>query len=136
MQVLGERTLTIDCDVIQADGGTRTASITGAYVALYQALVNMKERNDIQCLPIINGVAAVSVGIINDILILDMAYEEDVMADTGFNVVITDRGEFVEIQGTAEANPFSPMILDDVLTLANQGIEQLLKIQAQVIENF
>lgn len=136
MQILGERTLNIDCDVIQADGGTRTASITGAYVALYQALLTMKERNAIQCLPIINGVAAVSVGIINDIPVLDMAYEEDVLAETDFNVVMTDQGEFVEIQGTAETKPFSPIILADVLTLANEGIEQLLKIQSLVIKSF
>ena len=96
----------------------------------------MKERNDIQCLPIINGVAAVSVGIINDIPVLDMAYEEDVLAETDFNVVMTDQGEFVEIQGTAETKPFSPIILADVLTLANEGIEQLLKIQSQVIKSF
>ena len=126
---LGERTLTIDCDVLQADGGTRTAAITGAYVALVRAIATLKERNDLSSTPIICAVAATSVGLVNGQVMLDLTYEEDYRAEADFNVVMTDRGEFVEVQGTAEKSPFSKAVLDEVLSAANEGISHLFRIQ-------
>jgi ribonuclease PH len=134
MSTLGERQIIIDCDVIQADGGTRTASITGAYVALYQALKNMKTMGLISTIPIKNAVAAVSVGIVRSYMMLDLCYEEDSQAEVDFNVVMTDQGQFVEVQGTAENKPFTKNSLDGLLSLADGGIKQLFEIQKSVIE--
>jgi ribonuclease PH len=131
---LGERQITVDCDVIQADGGTRTASITASYVALYLALHNMKNMGMIKNIPLKNAVAAVSVGIVRSNTLLDLCYEEDSQAEVDFNVVMTDEGKFVEVQGTAENKSFSRQSLDDLLNLAQGGIEQLFEIQKSVIK--
>ncbi|MCI0440681.1 MAG: ribonuclease PH [Chloroflexi bacterium] len=131
---LGERTFTVDCDVIQADGGTRTASITGAYVALYQALLGLVSRGAIPEMPVRSAVAATSVGIIGDDVILDLCYEEDFRAEADFNIVMTDRGEFVEVQGTAESKPFSKPTLDRILALAQKGITELFEAQQEAIK--
>ena len=130
---LGERTLTVDCDVLQADGGTRTAAITGAYVGLRQALDGLVRREAVPELPLRSAVAAVSVGIVDGGVLLDLCYEEDVRADADFNVVMTDRAEFVEVQGTAEGQTFSKATLDEVLRLAEQGVGDLLQAQRQAI---
>lgn len=130
---LGERTLTVDCDVLQADGGTRTAAITGAYVALRQALDGLVRREAVPDLPLRSAVAAVSVGIVDGGVLLDLCYEEDARADADFNVVMTDRAEFVEVQGTAEGQTFSKATLDEVLSLAEQGVGELLQAQRQAI---
>jgi len=133
MAVLGERTLTIDCDVLQADGGTRTAAITGGYVALFVALHNIKKRGMLASIPLKGAVAATSVGILGREALLDLCYEEDFQAAVDFNVVMTDKGEFVEIQGTAEGKPFSKETVDSLLALAEKGIKQLFKIQKTVL---
>ena len=130
---LGERTLTVDCDVLQADGGTRTAAITGAYVALRQALDGLVRREAVPELPLRSAVAAVSVGIVDGGVLLDLCYEEDARADADFNVVMTDRAEFVEVQGTAEGQTFSKATLDEVLSLAEQGVGDLLQAQRRAI---
>ena len=131
METLGERTITVDCDVIQADGGTRTAAITGAYVALRQALAAMgAPPESVRC-----AVAAVSVGIVGGEAMLDLCYEEDSRADVDFNVVMTDAGEFVEAQGTAERGAFSRRQLDELLALADKGIRELLEIQRAAVES-
>ncbi len=131
METLGERTITVDCDVIQADGGTRTAAITGAYVALRQALVAMDAPKEaVRC-----AVAAVSVGIVGGEAALDLCYEEDSRAEVDFNVVMTDAGEFVEAQGTAERGAFSRRQLDALLALAEKGIRELLAIQRAAVES-
>ena len=134
MNRLGERTLTTDCDVLQADGGTRTAAITGAYVALYQALAAMRDSGDIDDVPVKLGVAAVSVGVVDGEVVLDLCYEEDHRAEVDFNVVMTDAGEFIEVQGTAEDGAFSRPRLDELLSLAEIGIAQLSEIQRAAIE--
>ena len=133
LEKLGENTLTVDCDVLQADGGTRTASITGAYVALYQALVKLKSQAGLPGMPLNGAVAATSVGLLGGKALLDLDYEEDFRADTDFNIVMTDRGEFIEVQGTAEESSFSKMELDNVLALAESGIRQLFKLQQDAI---
>jgi ribonuclease PH len=130
---LGERQIIVDCDVVQADGGTRTASITGAYIALYQALKNLKSMGVISTIPIRNAVAAISVGIVRSYMMLDLCYDEDSQAEVDCNVVMTDQGTFVEIQGTAENKPFSKNSLDGLLSLAEGGIKQLFEIQKTVI---
>ena len=135
MTQLGERTLTVDCDVIHADGGTRTAALSGGYVALYQALLTMMKRKDIASMPIKSAVAATSVGIVDKQVLLDLCYEEDFRADVDFNVVMTDRGEFVEVQGTAEGEPFSQGTLDEVLALAKKGIDRIIQAQKEVIDS-
>lgn len=132
---LGERQLIVDCDVIQADGGTRTASISGAYVALYQALKNMKSMGVISTIPLTHAVAAISVGIVRGYTMLDLCYEEDSQAEVDSNVVMTDQGNFVEVQGTAENKPFSRQSLDELLTLADAGIKQILEIQQTVVKS-
>lgn len=129
LEALGERTLMIDCDALQADGGTRTASITGAFVAVSLAVEDMLERGVIKKSPIIAAVAATSVGIVQGETLLDLNYEEDSQAEVDFNVVMTARGEFVELQGTAEGQPFSRETVDQVLALAERGISQLLEVQ-------
>jgi ribonuclease PH len=135
MDQIGERTLIVDCDVLQADGGTRTAAITGAYVALYQAFQTLVERKTIPLVPFNSAVAATSVGILNDEILLDLCYEEDFQAQSDFNVVMTDEGEFVEVQGTAEGQTFSKIRLDQVLSLAETGINSLFKVQQNAIDS-
>jgi ribonuclease PH len=130
----GERQLIMDCDVVQADGGTRTASITGAYIALYQAFKNMKGMGLISNIPLKNAVAATSVGIVRSNMMLDLCYEEDSQAEVDFNVVMTDQGLFVEVQGTAENKPFSKDSLNGLIDLADGGIKQLFEIQKNVIQ--
>ncbi len=133
MNSLGERTFTIDCDVLQADGGTRTASITGAYVALYTALNKMKKMGMYKIVPIKCAVAAISVGVVDRLKILDLCYEEDSRAAVDFNVVMTDKGEFVELQGTAEGKPFSKDSIDTLIALADKGIKQLFEEQKKAL---
>ena len=133
MERLGERQITVDCDVLQADGGTRTASITGAYVALYQALLFLVQKNVLHHVPLKEAVAATSVGILNDVPVLDLCYQEDFKASVDLNVVMTDSGKFVEIQGTAEESPFSREALDEMIDLASQGIRELHEIQSVAI---
>jgi ribonuclease PH len=135
LPALGERQLIVDCDVIQADGGTRTASITASYVALYQALKHMKEMGLISTIPLKNAVAAVSIGIVRSYMMLDLCYDEDSQAEVDCNVVMTDDGNFVEIQGTAENKPFSKESLDGMLGLARAGINQLFDIQQAAIKS-
>lgn len=130
---LGERTIWIDCDVIQADGGTRTASITGAFVALVDALKYMKARGMIKTIPIVDSVAAVSVGKVGGLILLDLTYEEDSMAEVDMNLVMTGRGLFVEIQGTAEAYPFSQDELQEMLGVGSAGIRILIERQKEVL---
>ncbi len=133
MTKLGERTLTVDCDVLQADGGTRTAAITGSYIALHQACANLVKQGTIKEMPIRTAVAATSVGIIQGEVILDLCYEEDFAAGVDFNIVMTGEGDFVEVQGTAEGEPFSQESLDEVLKAAKQGIGELLDIQRDML---
>lgn len=135
LKALGERTILIDCDVIQADGGTRTASVTGAYVALVDALRWLKGRGEIEEIPIIDSVAAVSVGIVDGEMLLDLDYNEDSRAQVDMNLAMTSKGEFVEIQGTAEEAPFSKEELEGLITLGMKGIEKLSEIQRQVLED-
>ncbi len=135
MEALGERTITLDCDVLEADGGTRTASITGAYVALALALRALQERGDITGKPLADSVAAVSVGIVGGRPCLDLPYEEDSRAGVDMNVVMTGRGRFIEVQGTAEGKPFSQAELNTLTGLAAGGIETLTKLQRQVVRD-
>ncbi|MDD4549793.1 MAG: ribonuclease PH [Syntrophomonadaceae bacterium] len=130
---LGERTIWIDCDVIQADGGTRTASITGSFVALYRALKKLQAAGKIEQIPIKDYVAAISVGIVDGEEVLDLEYVEDYRADVDMNVVMTGKGEFVEIQGTAEGEPFSRTELDSLLKIAEKGIRELISLQKSII---
>lgn len=125
---LGEITLWVDCDVIQADGGTRTASITGAFVALYRALQKIDKLDALS-----SFIAAVSVGIVNGQPLLDLTYEEDSIAEVDMNVVMNDKGKFVEIQGTAEGKSFSREELDELLNLAEKGIKELIEIQKKTL---
>lgn len=129
LKKLGERTIQIDCDVIQADGGTRTASITGAFVALHDAIEKLIYQQLIETTPIVDHVAAISVGIHEGIAVLDLDYEEDSSCDTDMNVVMTGNLGLVEVQGTAEGNPFSRKELDSMLDMAQLGIQQLIAIQ-------
>ena len=133
LEVLGERTFTVDCDVIQADGGTRTASITAAYVALYEAMSRLVERGALPAVPLATQVAAVSVGMVFCDELLDLCYEEDSHADVDLNVVRTAAGGFVEIQGTAEGKPFTKSTLDSMLALAERGIQRLFQAQREAI---
>jgi len=135
LRSIGENTIHLDCDVIQADGGTRTASITGACVALVDALRVLKKRGSIKKMPAVQMIAAVSVGIHQGVPVLDLDYLEDSAADTDLNVVMTDKGGFIEVQGTAEAAPFSADELNAMLALARQGIEQLFAMQAAALED-
>ncbi len=134
LAALGERTLTVDCDVIQADGGTRTAAITGSYVALYKALETLRNMGVISTIPLKCAVAATSVGIISNDMVLDLCYDEDSHAAVDFNVVMTSKGEFVEVQGTAEGRPFSRETINDLLALAEKGIRQLFQAQQEVLK--
>ena len=133
LKVLGERTLTIDCDVLQADGGTRTAAITGAYVALAMASRQLLKAGKIQRSITTDQVAAISVGIVGSTPLLDLKYDEDSRAETDMNVVCTGDGRFIELQGTAEREPFSRPQMDELLALATRGIETLIGIQKTII---
>lgn len=130
---LGERTITVDCDVLQADAGTRTASITGGYIALALALRGLAAEGSVPEDLLTDSVAAVSVGIVGGAALLDLCYEEDAGADVDFNVVMTGSGAFVEVQGTAEGEPFARGDLDGLLDLAASGIAELTKIQLEVL---
>ena len=133
LAVLGERTFVVDCDVLQADGGTRTAAITGGWVALYHAFHNLREQGVLPSMPLTKMIAATSVGVVDGEMLLDLCYEEDHKAEVDFNVVMTDTNEFVEIQGTAEGKPFSKETADALLSLARQGIDKLFRIQKQTL---
>jgi ribonuclease PH len=133
LSALGERTIALDCDVLQADGGTRTAAITGAYVAAFDAVSWLLAQGRIAASPIRDAVAAVSVGIVQGTPLLDLEYTEDSACDTDMNVVMTGRGGFVEVQGTAEGAAFSRAELDALLGLASQGIAELVALQAQAL---
>jgi ribonuclease PH len=133
MRMLGERTITLDCDVLQADGGTRTASITGAFVALYQAVKRMQQARMLSGNPIRSFVAAVSAGIVEGEPRLDLDYAEDFLAETDMNVVMADDGRFIELQATAEKQPLSREQLDALLGLASRGIRELITFQKRAI---
>jgi len=130
---LGERTFIVDCDVLQADGGTRTAAITGAYVALYQAMHNLANMGMLSSVPLNSAVAATSVGIVHAYMLLDLCYDEDSNAEVDFNVVMTGQGMFVEVQGTAETKPFTRENLDSLLSLAEKGVRQLFEVQEEAL---
>jgi ribonuclease PH len=133
---LGERTIWVDCDVIQADGGTRTASITGGFVALVLALQRMREMAMLKELPIVDYVAATSVGIVGGAALLDLAYEEDSKAEVDMNFVKTGDGRFIELQGTAEGQPFDRRALDALMGLADEGIKQLIAKQREIVGQY
>jgi ribonuclease PH len=133
---LGERTVWIDCDVIQADGGTRTASITGGFVALVLALQKMREAGQIKALPILDYVAATSVGVVGGLPMLDLAYEEDSRADVDMNIIKTGDGRFIEVQGTAEGPPFERQALDDLMALGDKGIRELVELQRGIVGTY
>jgi ribonuclease PH len=131
---LGERTIQIDCDVIQADGGTRTASITGAYIALHDAITTLRKNNAIKTWPILDAVAAVSVGIVGPEEMLDLCYKEDSTAAVDMNIVMTGRRRLVEVQGTAEGTPFSRDQMNRLVDLAETGIVELLRLQKEALD--
>jgi len=133
LPALGERTIWMDCDVIQADGGTRTASITGAFVALALALGALRKRDVIKSIPLLDYVAAISVGIVDGEALLDLAYEDDSRAEVDMNIVKTGDGRFIEVQGTAEGLPFNREALDTLLGLADEGIRQLVDKQRAIV---
>lgn len=134
MEMLGPRTITVDCDVLQADGGTRTASITGAYVALQLAVRKLAASHGVSTSCVQTAVAAVSVGVIKGVPMLDLCYEEDSTAEVDFNVVMTGVDDFVEVQGTAEGKPFSRASMDGLLDLAKKGIGELFAAQKAALE--
>jgi ribonuclease PH len=134
-KALGDNTITIDCDVLQADGGTRTAAITGGYVALADAITWLRGRNRCKGDPLVASVAAVSVGIVDGQPRLDLCYEEDVAAETDMNVVCTGDGRFVEVQGTAEREPFGRELLDELLALAVAGCGELTELQRRALSD-
>lgn len=131
---LGERTITIDADVIQADGGTRTASISGAYIALYDALKGLKESGELEEIPIIEPIAAISIGINNKNIILDLDYSEDSTADVDANLVMTESGKLIEFQSTSEGNPFTRVELLELLDVGEKGIKEIIQLQKDVLE--
>ncbi|WP_019638509.1 ribonuclease PH [Paenibacillus fonticola] len=133
LQALGERSITIDCDVLQADGGTRTTSITGAFVALALAVNKIVQKHSLPVFPITDYLASVSVGIVGQETLLDLNYEEDSKAKVDMNVVMTGQGQFVEVQGTGEENPFSREELNSMLELAEQGIHEMIQIQREAL---
>ncbi len=134
MQEIGERTIWLDCDVIQADGGTRTAAITGGFIALCDALNRLKQERVIHRVPIKEFVAATSVGIVDSNLVLDLTYAEDSRAEVDMNIVMTSGGEFIEIQGTSERKTFNKNQMDKLLILAKKGIEELIDIQKNLLK--
>jgi len=133
LEGLGERTVWLDCDVIQADGGTRTASITGAFVALVLALAKLRDNGLLQAIPVTDYVAATSVGVVEGVPLLDLAYDEDSRAEVDMNVVKTGDGRFVEVQGTAEGVPFDRARLDQLIDLAGEGIARLVAVQRDLV---
>jgi len=133
LKALGERTIHLDCDVLQADGGTRCASITGAFVAAHDAVGWLLAQGKIAASPIISPVAAVSVGIVGGVPLLDLDYGEDAACDTDMNVVMTGQGRYVEVQGTAESAPFSRAEMDALLALASSGISELIRLQRDAL---
>ena len=133
LKSLGERSVWIDCDVIQADGGTRTASITGAYIALMEAARVWRKRGILSADPVKDAVAAVSIGIVDGKILLDLCYEEDSKADVDMNFVMTGSGKFIEVQGTAESAPFTKKQMERMAEIAHQGIKELLQAQKKVI---
>ena len=133
LQALEERTVWVDCDVIQADGGTRTASITGAFIALWDACQELVKSGRIETFPITDNIAATSVGLVNGEAMLDLCYTEDSTADVDMNIVMTGSGKFIEIQGTAEENPFSREDYNQMLDLAVGGIQQLIRLQNRMM---
>ena len=133
LSVIGERTFTMDCDVIQADGGTRTASITGAFIALCDAITDARAKNTILVNPVKDYLAAVSVGVVAGVPVLDLCYVEDSKAHVDMNVVRTGRGGFVELQGTAEGEPFTREQMDGLIELANKGIDELIAMQKEAL---
>ncbi len=135
-EALGERSITIDCDVIQADGGTRTAAITGGFIALAQACEKLMEKGLIEKMPITKYVSAVSVGIVKGEPMVDLCYEEDCIADVDMNVVMTSEGNFVEIQGTGENGTFSAEEMSVLLSLAKKGTQELMEIQKKTLKGF
>jgi ribonuclease PH len=136
LEDLGERTIWIDCDVIQADGGTRTASITGGFVALVLAMQKLREGGQLQKLPIVDYVAATSVGIVGGVPLLDLAYEEDSRAQVDMNIIQTGDGRFIELQGTAEGVPFGRAALDELIELGATGIRELIALQREIIGSY
>ena len=132
-EILGERSFIIDCDVIQADGGTRCAAITGAYVALRQAFAKRLAGDSLTTMPLTDALAAISAGVVDGVPLLDLTYEEDSRAEVDFNVVMTAGGEFVEVQGSAESHPFARATMDQLLGLAAQGIRELLAAQTSAL---
>ncbi|HIO77777.1 TPA: ribonuclease PH, partial [Candidatus Poribacteria bacterium] len=134
LEVLGERTIWIDCDVIQADGGTRTSAITGAFIALWDACKWLKDCGAIKDVPIETNVAAISVGVIDGVLMLDLSYEEDSRADVDMNIVMAGDGRFIELQGTAEESPFSQSELDQMIGLGTAGVGDLVRLQNRIID--
>lgn len=134
LKALGEKTIWIDCDVIQADGGTRTASISGAFVALVDAVNRLHKNQPFKVFPIRSFVGAVSVGILNDEKIADLCYEEDSKAKVDMNIVMTDSGEFIEVQGTGEESPFSRKDLDELLSLGERGVKHIIQAQKDVLK--
>ena len=134
LKILGEHTITIDCDVIQADGGTRTASITGGFVALVDAIQHLLEKNKIRQNPIVNNIASISVGVFDGVPIADLDYAEDSNCETDMNIVMNDAGGFIEIQGTAEGNAFSDEELQTMLQLGKNAIAQLLEKQKAALQ--
>jgi ribonuclease PH len=133
LRALGEIEVTLDCDVLQADGGTRTAAICGAWVALHDACSRLMAQGKLKVHPVTEGCAAVSVGVVGGSCVLDLDYVEDSQAETDMNVVMTSSGRFVELQGTAERTPFDREELDELLSLAEHGIAQVLELQAEVV---
>jgi ribonuclease PH len=133
LDILGERQFTVDCDVIRADGGTRTAAITGSCVALHHAFHKLLKAGDLSTFPLQAAVAATSVGTVEGVPLLDLSYEEDARAEIDFNVVMTASGELVEVQGTAERRPFDRALMDELLAMAEQGINALLEVQSKAL---
>ena len=132
---LGERTIWVDCDVLQADGGTRTASITGGFVAMVLAMQRLRASGALKTIPVLDHVAATSVGVVDGVPLLDLAYEEDSRAEVDMNIVKTGDGRFIEVQGTAEGPPFERRALDDLMELAEAGIRELVALQRSIVGN-
>lgn len=135
LEKLGERMITLDCDVIQADGGTRTASISGAFVALSDAINKLIKKGELAESPLLHNIASVSVGVFNSVPVLDLDYAEDSNAETDMNVVMTENGGFIEVQGTAEGAPYSRDEMNSMLALAEQGIQEIISLQNQALDN-
>ncbi len=133
LDLLGERTFVVDCDVLKADGGTRTAAVTGSYVALAQAMHKLMEAEKLASIPLRCAVAAISAGLVDGMALLDLNYEEDYRAALDFNVVATEKGELVEVQGTGESHPFTRNEMNELLDLAQSGVQQLFEAQSRAL---